>query len=392
VIFRHGMAQAPTTPTSKLNLDSGKRNVGIDLVRAVAIGVVLGVHFFRFTRAQVVSGPTIQHFIARCFGHGYYGVTIFFVVSGFLIANSSFERLSATGLCVRAFPFYLRRATRILPLLWLSVLLGAVALAAIPRGAFGFEEIFAEKGAIFDPAFWGSILTFGFNWERIAVYAPTGDGGWGLHWDVLWSLAVEEQFYLTFPVITVLLGTVGRLRAIMGTIVLCTMLWRAYLLVHGAGWLNAFIGTFTCIDALALGVLAALMPPWGQKVSRIAGVVGVLGLMITYLVDYDVVYGLATTGVAATTMLVIQSTRSLTFKVRPPVALLARFGQLSYGLYLLHPIALFAIAPVVFWLPPAFAFLLFLVASFGLAMISAAFFERPIELGIRSAVFRRGQS
>jgi len=381
--------EKPAHFTASLNLDSKKPNIGIDLVRAVAIGVVLGLHFFGYTHAKVVAGSKIIRVIAGLFGHGYYGVTIFFVVSGFLIANSSFERTATDRLLVRPFPFYVRRATRILPLLWLSVLVGALALAVIPPAAPGFDMVFAQRGATFGATFWESILTFCFNWERIAVYGSSGNGGWGLQWDVLWSLAVEEQFYLIFPIMAALLGTVGRLRIAMGFIVAGAALWRAYLVTHGADWLTGFTGTLTCIDALALGVLAALMPPWKNKSSWLALGLGVLGLIAAYLAKFDMAYGLVTTGVAAATMLVIQATRSVKVKVLPPVKILARFGQLSYGLYLLHPMAFFLIFPLVLRLPPSVGFLLFLAASFALASISAAVFERPIERKLRSALLHR---
>jgi peptidoglycan/LPS O-acetylase OafA/YrhL len=68
-----------------------------------------------------------------------------------------------------------------------------------PATQFCFRRVDSR----FDAPFWFSIPTFTFNWLRILRSNIVG--GWGLHWDILWSLAIEEQFYLFYPLLVLLL-------------------------------------------------------------------------------------------------------------------------------------------------------------------------------------------
>jgi peptidoglycan/LPS O-acetylase OafA/YrhL len=118
--------------------------------------------------------------------NGYEAVFIFFVISGFLIATRIVERDGGLER-VDLRRFYRARALRILPLLLLT--LAVLALLAL----FGVPGFAPAEGKQSVAGLLGSALSFTFNWyEGRTGWAPAG-------WDVLWSLSIEEVFYIGFP-------------------------------------------------------------------------------------------------------------------------------------------------------------------------------------------------
>lgn len=358
-----------------------RRDVAVDRLRGLAIILVLGLHFFDLSVFVGGGSSHDRSYIYRIFSHGYFGVTIFFVISGCLIASTSIKDINGV-LSVAAARFYIRRATRIFPLLLLATAAGVFVLnfAGDQPGNKAFQYLFLVPGAVFTTGFWLSIAAFCFNWFRVLAGGQT-HGWFGLQWDVLWSLSVEEQFYLAFPWVVLLCGTVRRLRHFMFFVIIACAAARFLLVSFGSPLLSNFANSVICFDALAIGVVVALSPPWSIRNSRMAIGAGALLLTFSYLCGSTILAGLPTFLMALSTGLLIQGSRGSAGPVSSFVEpVLPAFGKLSYGLYLLHPIAFFAVAPIaVASVNPAVGFLIAVTAVFILASISFHFYEKPIE-------------
>ncbi|HEY4010690.1 MAG TPA: acyltransferase [Acidobacteriaceae bacterium] len=176
---------------------------GIDVLRGLSIVAVILLHIMiRFAGEHVRLGwdwpKYTRHLV---FLNGGNGVTTFFAVSGFLITLTSLRRFGSLER-VRPRVFYRIRFARIMPLLLLMLLvLSALDLAHV-KGYVINEKVFSLPRALF------AALTFHLNWLEASrnAWLPAC-------WTVLWSLSIEEMFYLFFPVLSLLLfrgGRVGR--------------------------------------------------------------------------------------------------------------------------------------------------------------------------------------
>src|ERR1700684_2991196 len=147
---------------------AGRHIPSLDGIRAVSILLVFATH----------AG-------AGTFISGDFGVTVFFFISGFLITTLMRSEFDRNG-SVNIRHFWLRRALRILPPFYLVAL--AATLIAL---------ILYPPGTVYAPAMTAELLFFANYW---GIYGINGEApGTG----VVWSLAVEEQFYLLFPLLYV---------------------------------------------------------------------------------------------------------------------------------------------------------------------------------------------
>jgi peptidoglycan/LPS O-acetylase OafA/YrhL len=258
--------------------------------------------------------------------NGYEAVFIFFVISGFLIATRIVERdgaLQQVGLR----RFYRARALRILPLLGLT--LAVLSVLAL----FGVTGFAPDEGKQSLPGLLGSALSFTFNWyEGRTGWAPAG-------WDVLWSLSIEEVFYLGFPLLCLWLPR----RVLVGLLLawaLALVPLRA--LVPAADevwWEKAYLPGMA---AIAWGVLTALLARRWRPSRRDARALALFGAFCILMVlgwgelvhrhlfksgMYGLVFG------AAALLLAFQAHPPLP---RTGLRWLARMGSLSYELYLSH--------------------------------------------------------
>src|SRR5262249_45632323 len=142
-----------------------ERNVGIDLLRAIAILSVIALHWVDSglpARASSIWGDVF----VRMAGHGTYGVTLFFVLSGFLITRMTMLR-EPDLFNLSARDFYIRRIARIQPLYLLVIALGALILVSGDSASAAYRFCFHDPHAVFTADFWISLFTFTFNWARI---------------------------------------------------------------------------------------------------------------------------------------------------------------------------------------------------------------------------------
>ena len=235
---------------------------GIDGLRAIAVTSVLLYH----SDVPWVPG-------------GFFGVEVFFVISGYLITALLLAEWR-NGHRIALGSFYLRRARRLLPALFL--MLGVVGLYSV---LFLPDEVHTLRGDTF------GAVTYVQNWWQIfagrSYFAEAGRPPLLKH---LWSLAVEEQFYLLWPIICAVLfrffgDRPGRLFGVIagGALFSTILMW----LMFPGDALNAsrvYYGTDTRASGLLLGAaLAVAWPPWrltpkvtlaGRAVLNIAGCVG----------------------------------------------------------------------------------------------------------------------
>ncbi len=180
----------------------------VDLLRGLSILAVVLLHcWLRFSLSDVQMGAGLPRWLRQLlFQNGGNGVTVFFAVSGFLITLTSLRRFGGLP-NMRAAVFYRIRFARIAPVLVLVlVVLSLLHWASLYSSAFDTWHV---KAAVGLPRALFSALTFHLNWlEAKTGYLPA-------NWDVMWSLSVEEMFYLFFPLVCVaFLGQHSPLRRI----------------------------------------------------------------------------------------------------------------------------------------------------------------------------------
>jgi peptidoglycan/LPS O-acetylase OafA/YrhL len=281
----------------------------LDGVRGVAIALVLFGHAFAWSRTPAAGSA---------------GVTVFFTLSGFLITSLLLEeRLKSGRVSMRS--FYERRARRLLPALGLTVL---TLLALTPLIGEGLP-VRSLIGA----------LTYSTNWLMIGHQ----DDGLG-H---LWSLAIEEQFYLVWPLLLVVLARLPRrwLVLLLAATAVGVSLWRQHLWAASANPNDRlYFSTDARSDALLLGCALAVLLN-GQVARRASGWWAAVGLAViaasTTLAGYGFFVVMPTFVALATAAILWSAAQGGAgwLEWRPLVVL----GQRSYGLYLLQP--------VVGWLP-----------------------------------------
>lgn len=214
------------------------RNAGLDTLRALAITLVFAYHYQVFVSHEPTFGM-----LSRI---GWTGVDLFFVLSGYLIANSLFATL-ARGQSLSLPAFYARRALRTWPAFW-------VVLAAY----FLWPESLGGKTP---PALW-RFLSFTQNWQL----QP------GTAFSHAWSLCIEEQFYLLLPAVLIAAMRIGggRLRAwaLLITLVVAAIVLRAVLWTQfgreadgqiSGYYPNLYYASLTRFDEFLPGVALALL-------------------------------------------------------------------------------------------------------------------------------------
>ncbi|WP_261553584.1 acyltransferase family protein [Frankia tisae] len=206
----------------------GGRNPALDGVRALAVLCVLVFHM------DLLPG-------------GYLGVDVFFVLSGFLITGQLLAERDRTG-GMSLTRFYLRRAYRLLPAFWLLALVGFTAVVLLGIGTAGERTEFLDSLA-------ASALYLN-NYFQV-VRQSTG-AGWLGH---TWSLSLEEQFYLLWPLVLVALcrwpWLVRRLPVVLLGGVAGVALWRNVLVTSGAAGTRTYFALDTRADALLVGCALA---------------------------------------------------------------------------------------------------------------------------------------
>jgi peptidoglycan/LPS O-acetylase OafA/YrhL len=311
---------------------SWKRLDGVDLLRGLAILFVLMNHInmqLLFARVPYTRGLPEQ-LVSSLVWNGQFGVQMFFAISGFLITSTTIRRWGALQ-NVRPVDFYRLRFARIAPLLFMLL-----AVLSILHFAHVKHFVVSSKTGGLGSAILAA-LTFRVNvLEATRGYLPGS-------WDILWSLSVEEMFYLFFPLICRLLGRGRLLVAVLIGFVVLGPFGRTFLTHGNAVWREySYLGA---MDAIALGCLTALLMAkirLSRKQSWIVGTVG--AILVIFILGFSITadaWGLGRSGFAMTilaigTCMLIAIAAGTQWRSPLFLAPIRWLGQRSYEVYLTH--------------------------------------------------------
>ena len=291
---------------------------------------------------RALAATLVLIFHARFISGGFIGVDIFYVISGFLITGLLLKELNSSGrISLKA--FYLRRSKRLLPasflVLFVTALFAWLVLPPISRGSIGRDLIATTL----------YISNYLFAWWQNDYQNLNATPSPFIHY---WSLAVEEQFYLFWPLFIIALAKLkSRRKFLIGfsTVTFVTFALGVWLTIVAPIW--AFYSLPTRAWELSIGALIALLPAL-RKQSPLLAVIGVTALGASALWFNE-----STTFPGTYALLPVLGTAALLSSIGAwpqPLNWLATnrisvwLGKISYPLYLWHwpvlvlPIALFA--------------------------------------------------
>jgi peptidoglycan/LPS O-acetylase OafA/YrhL len=324
VVDVHGHAAAPRRFSHVPALDG---------MRGVAIALVMLYHFNLFHEARFFGeGPWIA-----LADFGWAGVDVFFVLSGFLITSILLDaKDDHEGAPKKYFlGFWMRRVLRIFPLYYLFLF---VSFVVFPASADHLP----------DPELWRSVPSSSWwFWAYVPNFLYAKDGAFfgAIHLQATWSLGVEEQFYLLWPLVVWLVPTrhIGKVAA---SGVALALVLRVGLAQQGTPWVSLFVWPFTRMDTLFVGIwLAQRYRRRGEHTVPAFVALG-LGVFLWFIysvvrgavVQFDpAIYTFGYTAIAVTAGALLwlslhdeRVARVLRFK---PLRVL---GKYAYGLYLVH--------------------------------------------------------
>ena len=320
-------------------------------------------------RGLAVLAVLASHAVNVAHG-GFIGVDVFFVLSGYLITDLLLTEWQATGR-IDLLDFYRRRTIRLAPA-FVLMLLVAVPLMIGPLAG---RATWPTAGAVTAAAVYSANWVAALDVDALGPIVHT------------WSLAIEEQFYLVWPLL--LLAMLRRRSRLMRWLAVA-VLW--IVVMRASGWLAThsiwpYFATVTHADGLLLGALVALarrrtrVPAFGSSpwTAYLAAAV-LLGLSATLTIQGGATYlvGLTLAGLAAAALVwhlvTDQTSRPSRMLSWAP---LAGVGRISYGIYLFH-LPVFDLVQAQGWGPAATASVEFGGTAL-LAIVSWFVVERPVQ-------------
>ncbi|MDN5555360.1 MAG: acyltransferase [Acinetobacter sp.] len=366
------------------------RNYKIDILRGVSILLVL-IHHFNIPYKLhdtflgiLIGGESLSTLIAR---NGNYGVTMFFVISGFLITQHTLQR-SGSLAQIKLKDFYIRRIARIMPCLVLLVamvsVLGSLGLQPFINQSPNGVEVSYAVTVLSALSFWMNLLIIEYGWVNYAL-------------GVLWSLSVEEVFYLAFPVLCLALGRGKGFIVFLLAVIAYAPYFRA---LHFGEESGAYLyHYFSSFDGIAIGCLTAMYAQhFKAAIYNPKVIVAVISFLMTALYFYAPIKEVSTWGISVcallTALLILCFTQDL--KVKPTsytTQSLVWIGRRSYEMYLFHLIILGLMKVVYFPKETVAAEKLMLlpvyfIAVFILSWAIEKYYSTPLNLKIRQSWIR----
>jgi peptidoglycan/LPS O-acetylase OafA/YrhL len=310
----------------------------LDGVRGVAVVMVLVFHFYFSGNAIGLlcqDANWLARLLGKFFSLGALGVDLFFVLSGFLITGIL---LDAKGGPHFFRNFYARRFLRIFPLYYGMLFAVLVALPVLTNLGMAFTGDLHERQA--------------WLWYYAVNLPPASSMAWhSQHVDLshLWSLALEEQFYLLWPLVVYVLPRKAMLNACMACVILA-MAARGWMVCHGFQEWAVAVFPLCRIDSLALGGAIAILArgdrgldPVKKWMPQVLVLAAILTAALVFRPGRLAIHGLEITAGALVHALFFAS--ALVLVLTAPRAYLSRMltlsplrtlGRYSYGMYVLH--------------------------------------------------------
>lgn len=269
-------------------------------------------HYIEFLRAISVIAVIVYHLYPNFFPNGYLGVDVFFVISGYIITKT----LSRTKQDIKAVPyFYKKRVLRLLPGLYLMLLVVALFSLFIdpPHSSKNIGQ-----GILASVLYFANI----FYYTEIDYFNDFHTGSPIVH---TWSLSLEEQFYLFFPVLFVLIKNNKSKIFLFSFIALCSLLFYSL----SSDELYKHYMPNVRIWELIFGVIVALIP--GYKVNNFVSKILIFFILLYLFTNAEII----AKNIEVVTLV------GLSIFMRPKVEILffkyfLTLGSLSYSLYLWH--------------------------------------------------------
>ena len=353
-------------------------------------------------RALAVLAVIIYHVDVNYLPGGFLGVDLFFVLSGYLISSLIIKEYRKTG-SLNLYNFYIRRARRLLPAVYFMITVGLVVMVLFNEVLLRKSHLDAIFGYIYSSNWW-------YIFHKLDYFDSFGAQSPFKH---LWSLAIEEQFYMIFPLLFLLVNRKKKskdgtyklnknfLYVILGLILVSLI---AHILLFDINNISRiYFGTDTRAFSLLVGVVGAILYPMERLHAKVTlqqnmvySVVSLVSIatlitVMIYTSEYNtLLYRGGFLLVAILGLIVIISSgkqhtlmsRLLSFK---PVVFI---GKISYSLYLWHFPVLVLTTPVSeIGNPNIFFVILRIVLTFAVAIVSYVFVETPIrKLGFKNYI------
>jgi len=369
-----------------LGMQIQRRWEGIDVLRGLSVLLVVLHHIhirFRLNRIDVgdLVSPAVEKVL---FWSGYYAVIVFFVISGFLITSLSLRRWGSLPQ-IELKRFYWLRVARIAPcLLLLLAVLSVLHLAGVTGFTINPERATLGRALL-------AALTFHVNWlEGQHGYLPGA-------WDILWSLSVEETFYLLFPLACVCLRNERMMLLPIVALIVIGPFNRVALAGQDPWDSYAYL---SCMDGIAFGCLAAWIAVrvrLSRSLLRVALALGmVASLLVIVFRGQTTDLGLVVTGLNITVLelgvaliLLALANGVGNALLTNGTSLLQWIGRSSYEIYLVHMFAVLglmqlfkAMAPSVTSIPWWYTAMLLASILFGYAL--SRWFSEPMNRVLRN--------
>lgn len=322
-------------------------------------------------RAVAVLAVVVFHLQHTWFPRGYLGVDLFFVISGYLISQLIWAEAREHRFSIAN--FYRRRIRRLMPALVTVLLVTSIASAAIllPADLTGYgKSLLAALAFVANIYFWRDTNYF----ARASEEKPL------LH---LWTLSVEEQFYIFFPLLLVLLALRPRaLLPVLWTLVLASLLANVYLIKIG-GASPAFYLLPTRAWELGAGALVALHRPVVLRESLARGLrwaaAALILLGLTYVGPWPrIVPDALPVVIGAAVLILVGAPRTSVLGHFLAHRVTNHFGLISYSLYLWHWPVIVLSSYMLVREPSVAELVAMAVVSYGLAVLTWRTIELPL--------------